>query len=186
MLNFDQVLLFSSVSSEGRIDFPWLRASVSLQRGEWRNRNPYSALSLSSPHRWSTVIRFHPRFISYIQDMFSTYANKDEWTHTQIRWQMLTTLLPLFTSKCFFLYTKRKKTGVQLRISLEFPTLLAAVEFYIQLLIRGKDKLRAALHSLFVSPSRTLSLSFAAGCLYQQGSHSVQKRSRIYHPLGIW
>lgn len=58
MLNLEQVLHTSSVSSEERIEFLWLRAAVSSQRGEWSNRNPYSALSLSSPHRWSTVIRF--------------------------------------------------------------------------------------------------------------------------------
>lgn len=34
MLNFEQVLLFSCVSSEERIEFPWLRASVPLRRGE--------------------------------------------------------------------------------------------------------------------------------------------------------
>lgn len=65
-------------------------------RDEWSSRNPSSALSLSSPHRWRTVIRFlspippPPRFIFYMQgNLQHTYkqGRMDTWAERQTQRQ---------------------------------------------------------------------------------------------------
>lgn len=127
------------------IEFPWLGTAVSCLRDVWRSRNPSSALSLSSAQRWRTVIRFLSPFL-LLQGLYSIlHAGIPYLQHTHTRTDGRTrahTDRRTFPHCCRSppnpVYVqnergkKQRRTRAQLRNSLEFPTLLAAVELYIQ------------------------------------------------------